>query len=279
MLSLPLALRGVILLPMERWRAQVWGVLMALALPCAGGDLRAGFSSGEDELKAQSEFVKVLSRHFESLKPVEGIEARFTELRADLDTVLSSTAQGKLEPEKLATLEREIRMHSEWSENYRTEYVRWVRLAAKGERHPELRMRHGMTYREVVIRRVTEVGLEIRHSSGTARLQYGDLPEDWQERFRWDEKEAQRSLAAEARADRETELLQRYAVERGVDPVVAREEEIVRLALAKLESSAPIVPAKLEPSEPLQLAELEMGELEPATSVGATRPKGPKKSR
>ena len=75
------------------------------------------------------------------------------------------------------------------------------------------------------------------------------------------------------------ELLQRYAVERGVDPVVAREEAAARLVLAKLESSAPIVPAKLEPSEPLELAELELAELEPATNVGATRSKGSKKSR
>ena len=259
--------------------AWIQGVLVALSLPCAGGDLPASSSSGEKELIAQSEFVKALSQHFESLEPVEGIETRFAELRADLDTVLASATQGRLETEKLGTLEREIRMHSDRAEDYRREYVRWVWLAAKGERHPELRMRHGMTYREVVIRRVTEVGLEIRHSSGTARLHHGDLPDEWQERFRWDEKEAQQSLAAEERADRAMEILQRYAVERGVDPVVAREEALTRLALAKLESSAPIVPAKLEPSEPLKLAELELAELEPATSVGAARSQGAKKSR
>ena len=68
----------------------------------------------------------------------------------------------------------------------------------------------------------------------------------------WAEKEAQQSLAAEARADRDMELLQRYAVEWGVDPVFVFEEALARL-----------VPAKLEP----------------APSVGATRSKGSKKSR
>ena len=264
---------------MMRWGVRLRGVLMALSLPFICGDLPASSPSSEDQLAAQAEFVEALAKHFESLEPLEGFETRFAELRADLDLIGTSTGTGKTEPVKLAALEREIRLHSERAEDYREEYVRWVRLAARGERHPELRTRYGLSYREVVIRRVTGVGLEIRHSSGTARLRQGDLTGDWQERFLWDEKEARRSLAAEAQADREMELLQRYAVERGVDPVVAREQETARLVLAKLESSAPIVPAKLEPSEPLELAELEPAELEPATNVGATRSKGSKKSR
>jgi len=81
---------------------------------------------------------------------------------------------------------------------------------------------------------------------------------------------------AEASADRKVAELQRYAVEQGRDPVVAREEAKARLYLAELESSAPIVPAKLEPSEPLELAELEPAELEPARKVA---PRSPGKSR
>ena len=264
---------------MTRWCERVRGVLMALSLPLVCGDLPASSPSSEDQLAAQSEFVEALAKHFESLEPLEGIETRFAELRAGLHLIRTSTGRGKTESEKLAALEREIRLHSEREEDYREEYVRWVRLAARGERHPELRTRYGLSYRDVVIRRVTGVGLEIRHSSGTARLRHGDLTGEWQERFLWDEKEARRSLAEEARTEREMELLQRYAVEQGVDPVVAREEAAARLVLAKLESSAPIVPAKLEPSEPLELAELELAELEPATNVGATRSKGSKKSR
>ena len=249
---------------MTRWGVRLRGVLMALSLPFVCGDLPASSPSSEDQLAAQAEFVEALAGHFKSLEPLEGIETRFAELRAGLDLIRTGTGRGKLEPEKLVALEREIRLHSDRTEDYREEYVRWVRLAARGERHPELRTRYG---------------LEIRHSSGTARLRHGDLTGEWQERFLWDEKEARRSLAEEARTDREMELLQRYAVEQGVDPVVAREQETARLVLAKLESSAPIVPAKLEPSEPLELAELELAELEPATNVGATRSKGSKKSR
>lgn len=252
---------------------------MALFLPFFAGELMAGTPAGSDTLKAQSELVESLSQHFETLEPVEGIETRFAELRADLQAIRASATEGELETKKLAAVEREIRSHSEGMEGYRQEYVRWVRLVAEGERYPELRLRHGMVYREVVIRRVTGVGLEVRHSSGTARLRHRDLGEGWQERFLWTGEEAQRSLAEEARADRKMEILQRYAITQGRDPVVAREEEIARLALAELESSDPIVPAKLEPSEPLELAELEPAELEPVISVGPPRPKTSEKSR
>ena len=252
---------------------------MALFLPFFAGEPMAGAPAGRDTLKAQSELVESLSRHFESLESVEGTETRFAELRADLQAIRASMTEGELETKKLAAIEREIRSHSEGMEGYRQEYVRWVRLVAEGERYPELRLRHGMVYREVVIRRVTGVGLEVRHSSGTARLRHRDLSEGWQERFLWNGEEAQRSLAEEARADRKMEILQRYAITQGRDPVVAREEEIARLALAELESSDPIVPAKLEPSEPLKLAELEPAELEPVISVGPPRPRPPEKSR
>lgn len=249
------------------------------SLPFVAGELMASAPAGRDALKSQSELVEMLCRHFESLDPIEGTETRFAELRADLQMIRASATGGKLETEKLSAVEREIRSYSEGMDDYRQEYVRWVRLVAQGERHPELKLRHGMVYREVVIRRVTGIGLEIRHSSGTARLRHGDLGGEWQERFLWTGEEAQRSLAEEARADRKMETLQRYAIKQGRDPVVAREEEIAKLALAELESSAPIVPAKLEPSEPLELAELEPAELEPVISVGPPRPKKPEKSR
>lgn len=276
---MPSSLLIVILLLVKSWRLKVLRALLALFLPFVAGELMAGAPADRDALKAQSELVERLSEHFESLEPVEGTETRFAELRVDLQAIQAAMTEGELETKKLAAVEREIRSHSEGMEGYRQEYVRWVRLVAEGERYPELRLRHGMVYREVVIRRVTGVGLEVRHSSGTARLRHGDLSEEWQDRFLWTGEEAQRSLAEEARADRKMEILQRYAITQGRDPVVAREEELARLALAELESSDPIVPAKLEPSEPLELAELEPAELEPVISVGPPRPKTAEKSR
>ena len=41
----------------------------------------------------------------------------------------------------------------------------------------------------VTITKVTEVGLEIRHEHGIARIQVSDLEGIWQQRFQWDDEE------------------------------------------------------------------------------------------
>lgn len=240
------------------------------------GDLHADPGEAQPELECQAALGEALAVHFESLAPVDGAEVRFEELRAGLKQLEADTVAQKLSREHLALLEREIRILSQGVADYREQYLQWVRLTAEGEKHQELRLLNGKVYREVVIRRVTDVGLEIRHLSGSARLRHDTLGEEWKDRFLWTGDEAHRSLVAEASADRKVAELQRYAVEQGKDPVVAREEAEARLYLAELESSAPIVPAKLEPSEPLELAELEPAELEPARKVA---PRSPGKSR
>ncbi len=248
-----------------------WHVLVL-----AAGALNAETEEAERELEVQAALVEALSLHFSSLAPIDGAEARFVELRSGLKQLQADTLARKLDRENLVIIEREIRICSQGVDAYREQYLQWVRLTAEGEKHPEIRLLRGKVYRQVVIRRVTDIGLEIRHLSGSARLRHDDLGEEWRNRFLWTGKEAHRSLVEEASADRKIEELQRYAVEQGRDPVVAREEAKARLYLAELESSTPIVPAKLEPSEPLQLAELEPAELEPARKVA---PSSPGKSR
>ncbi|MBB81642.1 MAG: hypothetical protein CMN02_11755 [Roseibacillus sp.] len=246
--------------------------LLLQVLVLALGDLNADTGEVDPELDCQEALVEALALHFESLAPVDGAEVRFAELRMDLKQLEDATLARKKSREQLAQLEREIRILSQGVSAYRAQYLQWVRLIAEGEKHPEIRLRKGKIYREVVIRRVTDIGMEIRHLSGSARLRHDDLGEEWQDRFLWTGEEALRSLVAEANADRKAAALQRYAVEQGRDPVIAREEAKARLYLAELESSTPIVPAKLEPSEPLELAELESAELEPARKVGSPSP-------
>ena len=235
------------------YRLGLLGVLFLLA----GGMVRAEQKVDEEHLAAQRELVAVLQEHFDALDPVEGLEARRVELEAELAALQANGEEGKLESDRLAQLERDIRTYSGGLDDYRSEFLRWVRLTARGERQPELRTRKGKIYRDIVIRRVTNVGLEIFHSTGTARLRHGDLSEEFQERFQWDEEEARSSLAAEEESDREVKRLQLGALERGLDPVVARMLKKSKLVLGELEPSARIVPAKLEPSGPLKPAELE----------------------
>ncbi|WAC18459.1 hypothetical protein OVA24_14585 [Luteolibacter sp. SL250] len=68
---------------------------------------------------------------------------------------------------------------------YREQYVGSVRGAAEDEKIDVLRLKSGREYSQVVIKKVTSEGLEIRHEFGSARVLAEDLDEKWNERFLW----------------------------------------------------------------------------------------------
>jgi len=59
------------------------------------------------------------------------------------------------------------------------------RVEARGERHELIKVQN-RKYRKVTILNVTDVGVEIEHESGRARLHFRDLGEEWQTRFYYD---------------------------------------------------------------------------------------------
>lgn len=69
--------------------------------------------------------------------------------------------------------------------SYRAEYRRATWAAAIGEGLGNLALPGGREYKQATITRVTDVGLEIRHQDGFARIQYGDLDRAMQDRFHW----------------------------------------------------------------------------------------------
>ncbi len=83
---------------------------------------------------------------------------------------------------------------------YRADFRRSRRAAAVGEKISTFTLRDGRTYQGVTITKVTDVGLEIRHQHGFARIHAPDLGPDWQERFQWDDEERRTRLKEEALA-------------------------------------------------------------------------------
>lgn len=63
---------------------------------------------------------------------------------------------------------------------------RMARLEAQGEKHAVFTTVSGQSFKEVVISRVTDIGVVFRHSSGVARVPFSDLSGAWQERFYYD---------------------------------------------------------------------------------------------
>ncbi len=68
---------------------------------------------------------------------------------------------------------------------YREEYVTAVRTAAEEEKIEILRLKSGKEYTQVIIKRVTPDGMEIRHEFGSARIPADELDGKWNERFLW----------------------------------------------------------------------------------------------
>ena len=66
---------------------------------------------------------------------------------------------------------------------YKQQYITSTRNHARDRQIPHLLTRKGKTYDNAVIRNVTDLGVEIRHDGGSARIAPADLPDDLREEF------------------------------------------------------------------------------------------------
>ena len=82
----------------------------------------------------------------------------------------------------------------------RPDYRKWVRIKAVREKYPSLVIASGKTYRDVVVRRVTDAGIEITHSAGPTRVRHDQFPVEWRHRVQWDDHEGAGPLRAHSGA-------------------------------------------------------------------------------
>lgn len=81
---------------------------------------------------------------------------------------------------------------------YRGKYRDSAWTAAVGRALGDLKIRGGREFHQVVITRVTDVGLEIRHEHGLARVQAPDLDAALQDEFQWDDEARRERLKRES---------------------------------------------------------------------------------
>jgi hypothetical protein len=104
---------------------------------------------------------------------------------------------------------------SEFSD-YRSRYRKNVWAKAAGERMGNLFVKSGRQFEQVVINRVTPLGLEISHAHGLAKVDFMDLSLELRERFQWDEEERARILADGLDSGPERPLTADNSVEKAV---------------------------------------------------------------
>ncbi len=170
-------------------------------------DQKFKFSSDSSEIRREiaastSELAELGARH-------EHLTASLTEQESRLGTAKTSRGgmQEKLtmmrqRKSELAKSSGELRTSIAALEakflKYRADYRSATWAKAVGQEVGVLATRGGREYRQVTIAKVTDVGLEIRHEHGIARIQAPDLTPDWQERFQWDDEERRTRLKEES---------------------------------------------------------------------------------
>ena len=91
----------------------------------------------------------------------------------------------------------EVAHKNEAFEAYKDQYRALVRGQAKGESMETLETQTGTIYKDVNIREVTAIGIQIRHEGGQKRIPYEDLPKTMQDHFQFDPMQKIAALAQE----------------------------------------------------------------------------------
>lgn len=124
-----------------------------------------------------------------------------------------------------------VAKQTEVFENYKDQYRAHVRGLAKGRVYDQLETQAGTVYKNVNIRDVTPVGIQIRHDDGHKRIAFEELPQEMQDHFQFDPKQKDRALKAEA-AQR-IELESAVAITDQAAEVQAAKQKIKGTAIAK----------------------------------------------
>jgi chromosome segregation ATPase len=173
-------------------------------------DRKFSFSRSEKSLGnailASAEEIELLKAHVrEGTSKLPARDAKLLPGGASLESIRQRLA---IDGQRLATLtetretlRRVIPTTTEEFANYRAKYRAHARTRAAGESLEKLTVRGGREYHQVVISQVTDVGLEIRHADGIARIQAPDLDQTLQDRFQWNEEERRARLIEEHAAN------------------------------------------------------------------------------
>lgn len=124
------------------------------------------------------------------------------------------------------------------------------RQAAQGEELEFLETTVGDKYHDLVINRVTDMGVVFRHRGGIARVPFSQLPLAWQERFFYDRSKAldafKNERMAQARCDKMIEDQLAKIAEDGDTDALIRSLARLEGAVAQLRAQAAVAPAQVQ---------------------------------
>ncbi len=164
----------------------------------SGLDLASEIKHQDVEIENLHDRISLVQKSLEAVpaleKKVMDIEAITKSTRLNQGTLtglqnLASTLRGDVESSKNELLA------------YKAEYRAYMRDKAKGEQIEEITTLSGKTYKHVVVREVTPIGMQIRHDDGFTRIPCDDLPQALQDRFQFDPQEKLAAMKAESSSE------------------------------------------------------------------------------
>ncbi|RYD41060.1 MAG: hypothetical protein EOP85_13280, partial [Verrucomicrobiaceae bacterium] len=218
-------------------------------------DKRFKFSTGIGELRKEieadaAELGELTSRHerlTRELTDLSSTRVKAADEHAEITRDLKELARSiQLLGDQKAEMESSVAAIESDFSNYRADYRGKIWARAVGESLGDLTLPGGRAYKSSTITKVTDVGLEIRHEHGIARIQAPDLSQSLQERFQWNDEERRVRLKEEARFHRKfgeaaaekdgakgnalaTGSLQQVNAEKSAEDRAARREKLVSL--------------------------------------------------
>ena len=149
--------------------------------------------------------------------------------------------------DQASTLESDLVGLDDDFENYKNQYRAHVRNKAADTRIEELKTNDGTVYHSVIIRKVTAVGIEVRHRDGLKRIGFQELPTEMQDYYQFDKEqmlsELQRELKVRNKHDHAVAVANHAAgkvadKQRAQDDEEARQRRIKKVAVKELQLQA-----------------------------------------
>jgi chromosome segregation ATPase len=227
----------------------VIGMVMALVVVIGFG-LLFMFAFDEGMQGADQSIESIISQQ---AREIESYQSAITEgskkLAASPGRVAASRELSALKrlnqsaTEKIATLGQsvatgrsEVEAQNQRLEEYKDQYRTFIRGTARGQSLATLETRTGVTYKNVIIREVSPVGIQIQHDEGHKRIPFEELPDAMVDLYQFDPAQKSQALVVEAatRTEHEAqaaaanELADQAMVEQRAKDEVARRQKVVR---------------------------------------------------
>jgi len=188
----------------------VIGMVMALVVLLGFGllftfafdeGLQGGEQTIESVIAGQVKEIDRLKHNIQSGELMLATSSSRNAAARDFSRVKAENGAGKDRIAKLkesvAATQTAIGEREQAFDNYKDQYRAFVRGGAKGKTMESLQTLTGVTYKNVTIKEVSAVGIQVRHEEGQKRIPFEELPDEMKDYYQFDPNQKEKAVALE----------------------------------------------------------------------------------